>query len=163
MKILSFLVFLLSISMSAQIAIGKPTVDGSGIMDFATGLNKGIILPAVNTTPGTPTNGTFVLDKNDKKIKMLENEIWVDLTKSGNTNSLITNTGTETGQGVIVGSETSPASGILVLESSNHALILPKISNPEINVKSPYPGMMCYDTVSKSMAIFDGVAWNYWK
>lgn len=163
MKILNLVALLVSASLCAQIAIGKESVTGSGILDFGTGSNKGIILPAVNITPSNPTNGTFVLDKNDRKIKMLENEIWIDLTKSGDTNSLIANTGTENGKGVIIGAETSAASGVLVLESPNRALILPKIENPEINVKSPYPGMMCYDTASKTMAIFDGVAWNYWK
>lgn len=163
MKILNLLALILSASLCAQVAIGKETVDGSGILDFGTGLNKGIILPAVSSTGGITTNGSFVLDKNDQKIKMFENEIWVDLTKIGNTSSLIANNGTQTGSGVIIGAEASTASGVLVLESSNRALILPKISNPEINVKSPYPGMICYDTASKMMAVYDGTAWNYWK
>ena len=42
-------------------------------------------------------------------------------------------------------------------------MILPKVNQPEINVKSPYPGMICYDTASKTVAIFDGKVWNYWK
>lgn len=162
-SIINISILVLSFSLNAQVAIGKESVSGSGILDFGTGLNKGIILPAVTTMPGTPTNGTFVLDKNDKKIKMLQNEIWVELSKSGNTNTLVSNSGTETGRGVIIGAGSSTASGVLILESATQALILPKIANPEINVKSPYPGMMCYDTVNKSMAIFDGTAWNYWK
>lgn len=164
MKTLNILFFfIMSVSVSAQMAIGKESVSGSGILDFGTGLNKGIILPAVTTMPASPTNGTFVLDKNDRKIKMLENEIWVEMTNSGNTDSLVANSGTENGRGVIVGADTSAATGVLIMESANRALILPNISDPELNVKSPYPGMMCYDTVSKSIAIFDGTVWNYWK
>ena len=37
------------------------------------------------------------------------------------------------------------------------------IGYPHLNVKSPYPGMMCFDTVSNTLAVFDGENWNYWK
>ena len=30
------------------------------------------------------------------------------------------------------------------------------------DVFSPYPGMMCYDMASKTVAIFDGTQWSYW-
>ncbi|WP_353117470.1 hypothetical protein [Myroides odoratus] len=53
--------------------------------------------------------------------------------------------------------------GIVVLEGSTKALVLPKIMNPHLTVKSPYPGMMCYDSNRKALAVFDGVLWNYWK
>jgi len=62
-----------------------------------------------------------------------------------------------------VGSDTTTAPGVLVMESSNKALILPKVATPHLNVKNPYPGMICYDTVSKTMAVFDGLKWSYWK
>jgi hypothetical protein len=57
----------------------------------------------------------------------------------------------------------SNAKGVLVLESADKAMILPKITNPHTTVKNPYPGMMCYDLTSKSLAVFDGANWNYWK
>ncbi|WP_148043492.1 hypothetical protein [Chryseobacterium sp. G0240] len=62
-----------------------------------------------------------------------------------------------------MGASTSSAPGVLVLESANKALILPKVAAPHLNVKNPYPGMICYDTASKSMAVFDGLKWSYWK
>jgi len=163
MKILNLLIFAMSISLSAQIAIGKENVEGSGILDFGFGQNKGIILPAVTATSQTPVNGTILFDQNDKKIKILENKIWLELSKSGSTEDLLISDEKESGEGVILGAESSAVSGVLVLESSNQALILPKIADPEINVKSPYPGMICYDITSKSLAVFDGIAWNYWK
>jgi hypothetical protein len=160
---------------TAQISIGgKQNVEGtSTIMDFnSTAANtSGIILPAVenvnNSLSALPStnNGTFVFDKSTNKIRMYENNTWKDLTDTGNSSSLIANSSDETGgdQGVIIGSENSGAKGILILESTDKALILPKIQNPHITVKSPYPGMICYDAASKSLAVFDGNVWSYWK
>ena len=96
---------------------------------------------------------------------MYENNTWVDLTDVGDQSSVIPNLSDDSSQnqGVIIGSETSDAKGVLVLESSDKALILPRISSPHLTVKSPYPGMLCYDTVGLALAIFDGKVWSYWK
>ena len=150
----------------AQVSIGKNTVDGtSTIMDFQESTTNGIILPAVNTTPtynSATNNGTFIFDLVDNKVKMYENESWENLSEAGSKPTQL-NTSTEIGDGVIIGSETTDAIGVLVLESDSKALILPKVDQPEVNVKSPYPGMICYDKISKSLAVFDGKVWNYWK
>ncbi len=69
----------------------------------------------------------------------------------------------DVGGGVVLGADSSSASGVLVLESSDKALILPKVTNPHLNMKSPTIGAMCYDTTSKSIAIFNGKEWAYWK
>ncbi|MFC3160490.1 hypothetical protein SAMN05443633_102181 [Chryseobacterium arachidis] len=160
--------------LNGQIAIGKPNIDGnSTILDFdniATN-TRGIILPAVSNTnstlSSTPTanNGTFIFDLSDNKIKMYENNIWKDLSDAGNSSAVAVNSTAELPslQGVIMGSSASDAKGILVLESANKSMILPKIANPHTTVKSPYPGMMCYDTAGKAIAVFDGNVWNYWK
>lgn len=153
---------------SAQVAIAKENVDGNNtILDFnSTPTNTlGLILPAVNslTALTASNNGTFLFDKTDKKVKMYEKNGWVPLSDAGDASAIIPNSTPEIGREVIIGAPSSPAKGILVLESNNKALILPKVSNPHISVKSPYPGMLCYDTTSKSLAVFDGVNWNYWK
>ncbi|WP_322969496.1 hypothetical protein [Faecalibacter sp. LW9] len=159
---------------SAQVAIGKETINGtSTILDFYDAADnfRGIILPAVNDTSAAlaantiANNGTFLFDRTDKKVKMYENGAWVELSEEGDYANLIVNTSDENNQeqGVIIGSETSEAKGVLVLESADKAVILPKIANPHATVNSPYPGMMCYDTASKSLAVFDGSVWNYWK
>ncbi|UHO40389.1 hypothetical protein H5J24_10695 [Chryseobacterium capnotolerans] len=41
--------------------------------------------------------------------------------------------------------------------------MISRVANPYINIKSPYSGVICYDTVSKTMAVFDGLKWSYWK
>lgn len=169
--IITSLVLFAAIAANGQVAIGKEDINGSStILDFYDGANnfRGIILPAVQATPtslSAANNGTFLFDVSEKKIKMYENGTWIDLSEEGDITNLEVNTSDENNQeqGVIIGSETSEAKGVLVLESTDKAMILPKISNPHETVKSPYPGMMCYDTVSKSLAIFDGKVWNYWK
>ena len=169
---------------NAQVSIGgKKSVEGnSTLLDFnsdasgnkveGTGTNTfGIIVPAVEdltkVLADAPENnhGTFLFDKNDSKMKMYEDGIWKNLGEAGDKTKLVSNTSAEqTSQhGTIIGSPTSDAKGALILESSNKAMILPRIANPHLTVKSPYAGMMCYDTVSKSLAVFDGANWNYWK
>lgn len=162
---------LVSIFSLGQISIGKDNINGaSTILDFNEGNNtRGIILSTVNNvsnalaTSSTNNNGTFLLDKSDNKIKMYENNVWVALSGVGDSSQAFINPSAEIGEGLIIGSETTQSKGVLVLESDNKAMILPKIANPHTTVKSPYPGMICYDTVSKALAVFDGKVWNYWK
>lgn len=160
---------------SAQVAIGKTSINGNNtILDFndSSSNTNGIILPAIadksTALASTAANnhGTFIFDKSDNRIKMYENGNWVSLSDDTGDGTEITNhpnSSPEKGKGVIIGAQSSSAKGVLVLESNNKALILPRISKPEINVKSPYPGMMCYDTDSMSLAVYDGARWNYWK
>lgn len=161
----------------AQIIIGKNNIESPNIIldfDYDGGNNKrGIILPAVTELPDTPANGTFVFDTTDNTVKVfylnnLNVAEWVDLTGHEGSGSFDTDTRNhlvateETGDGTIIGADDG-AEGVLVLESSNKSMILPKVASPHINVKSPYPGMMCYDTVTKSLAVFDGTKWYFWR
>ncbi|TKC08521.1 hypothetical protein [Pedobacter frigoris] len=162
--ILSILLFSYSVGLKAQTAIEKRTADGSSVIDFAAGTTKGIILPAVETLPATPANGTFLLYKIDQKIKMYQNGAWIDLSEAGSTTAIVPYSGNvDNGKKTIIGNRTTTADGVLVLEASDKAMILPKVANPHLTVKGPYPGMMCYDTISKSLAVFDGKLWNFWK
>lgn len=152
-----------SLTVLGQTAIEKYTVDGDGILDFASGTSKGIILPAVEILPAVPANGTFVYHKNDQKVKMFENGVWVNLSDVGDNTAILPYNGTATSKQTIIGATSTAAAGALVLESTSKALILPKVASPHLNVPSPYPGMMCYDTDAKALAVFDGAVWNYWK
>lgn len=151
----------------AQVAIGKQVVDGdSTVLDFnnVSGNTKGLILPATSGVPtGSLVNGTFVFDVTDNKVKVYENDTWKLLSDAGSSSAIVANNTAELGKGVIIGASTSTADGVLVLEAADKAMILPQIATPHINVKNPYPGMICYDTTSKTLAIFDGSVWNYWK
>lgn len=171
----------------ASVAFGQVSIGGnesvkgnSTILDFAGGTatessadqattnEKGIILPAVGSSPTTldaNNNGTFLFDRNLKMVRMFENGSWVNLSDASGSDipSAMVNASNEVGKGVIIGAQSSSAKGVLVLESTDKAMILPHIKNPHTTVKSPYPGMMCYDTVSNSLAVYDGTRWNYWK
>lgn len=154
-----------SICSFAQMGIGKDNLGTSVLLDFGDNDSNtnGIILPAVNVQPQNAANGTFVLDYASAKVKMKQNDVWVDLSDKGNVSSIKTNSSAEIGQGVVLGAKASTANGVLVLEHETKALVLPKVVNPDKTVIGPYPGMICYDTESKSIAVFDGVSWNYWK
>ncbi|MDM1042743.1 MULTISPECIES: hypothetical protein [Empedobacter] len=161
---------------NAQVSFGgKETVEGTAtLVDFnnTPGNFRGIILSAVENnskalaSTASENNGTFLYDNSDSKVKMYENGTWVNLSPAGDNTAIIVNTSADKSsenQGVIIGKSTSNAKGILVLESADKAIILPRIANPDTTVKSPYPGMICYDTISKSLAVFNGIVWNYWK
>lgn len=148
---------------TGQTAIEKHTVDGDGILDFASGTTKGIILPAVETLPATPANGTFLYDKNAQMVKMYENGVWVNLTDEGDNSAVLPYSGTDINKQTVIGATGTNVAGVLVLEATDKGLILPKVASPHLNVPSPYPGMMCYDTDAKALAVFDGEVWSYWK
>jgi len=155
---------LLGGSATAQVAIDKLTVNGSSaLLDFPSGSTKGIILPAVATLPGTPANGTFLFDKNEAKVKMYQNGSWVELSDEGDAADVLPYNGTAKNTQTVMGDETTAVDGVLVLEAADKAMILPKVASPHLNVPKPYPGMMCYDTDAKALAVFDGSVWSYWK
>ncbi|NML68718.1 hypothetical protein HHL23_02750 [Chryseobacterium sp. RP-3-3] len=151
-------------SINAQVGMGKTSVDGDAILDFPVA-ETGIILPIVETLPtgSAASNGTFLLDKTDSTIKMRENDLWVPLSDTGSLTGIMLNASAETGGGVIIGAASSPAQGVLVLESASKALVLPKVNDPVTSMKSPIAGTICYDTVSKTVAVFDGLKWSFWK
>lgn len=152
------------VQISAQIAINNSNINSFAVLDFPLGTKKGIILPIIETLPNNAVNGTILMDKNDMKIKMKQNGLWVEMSGLGSIAGINFNTSSENANtSLIIGASSSTATGALVLESTTKALILPKIASPHLNVKSPRAGMICYDTVSNTMAIFDGVNWNYWK
>ncbi|MDM1547184.1 hypothetical protein HX096_04850 [Empedobacter falsenii] len=88
----------------------------STLMQFEDGYTNGIILPANDQAPINPTNGTFILDQSDKRVKVFENNQWKNLSYEGNLSDIISNPSDDLGDGVILGSETSNAKGVLVLE-----------------------------------------------
>ncbi|TDL99938.1 MAG: hypothetical protein C4K58_01455 [Flavobacteriaceae bacterium] len=164
---------LFSAGVQAQVAIGKSDVNGSAtILDFAEGTTSGIILPRVESLPPS-VGGTFVYDATDLKVKVYGKVLdengnpvstsWIALTDTqGEFDSAIQDDFDEKHEGSIIGASNSSKEGVLVLESSNKAMILPKIANPEVNVKSPEAGMMCYDTVTKNLLVYNGKEWYSW-
>ncbi|MEZ4854174.1 hypothetical protein [Flavobacterium sp.] len=165
-KIISIIVLFTPIIIFSQVSIGKASVDGDGILDFENPARGGIILPAVTTLPtGTAaTNGTIIYDYNNGCVKIRQNNAWENLTpKVGDTSTINLNTATDSGNGVVIGTNPATADGVLVLESNSKALILPRIDQPHLNLVNPHPGTMCYDTYNKALAVFDGSKWYFYK
>ena len=169
----------------AQVAIGKSNISNTSVsLEFGTG-NKGIILPWATNSSGVslPTSGnksgTFILDVNDKKVKLSKNDgTWFDLTvhnlekpaTGGNiaiNNALQTNAAfpEKTDAKTMIGGNptTDSTPGILVLADTNKAMIPPLVTDPATNIKNPAPGMMVYDSAKKLLAVYNGTVWSYWR
>lgn len=148
---------------TAQIAVGKETLTNpSVLLEFNTEA-KGIILPSVAAAPGA-AGGTFVFNTADRSVQVFQNTGWTLLTDSSQgVVHPYSNSGTETGSGVIIGATASTKPGVLVMESATKAMVLPKVANPHLTIQEAIAGTMVYDTVSSSLAVYDGARWSYWK
>ena len=174
---------LVSACASAQVAIGKAsltkladniTPNPSISLEFGNE-NRGIVLPWVTSTAAVTgvVNGTLVYNTTDKKVYVKYASGWKDLSvdATGTTIDPIDNVDGLTLQNslndldtakVSIGTPTSTP-GILVLEDTNKAMVLPKVASPHLNIVKPSPGMMVYDTTKKQLAVFNGTVWSFWK
>jgi hypothetical protein len=153
------------------------------LLEFALGQNKGIILPYVRTMPSgvNLTEGTILVDATDAtkaKVKYY-NGSWQDLSSGneanlnqfsvsgGATQNVMTaqpSTVTEVADSkAVIGANSSAAKGVLVLESTTKAMVLPIVAKTD-DVPDPAPGMMVYvnKTGAKRLAVFNGAKWTYW-
>ena len=165
--------------------IGTAGVKTSVLLEFAhiPGQNKGIIVPYVRVLPTTlPTRveGTIVLDASSPAAARMKfynaNTVplsngWFDLSgQDGNVSGALTNQPTVVQapeiatSKAIIGSTSSAADGVLVLESTTKAMVLPQVMDVQL-IPSPSPGMMVYvnKTGAKRLAVFNGAKWSFWK
>lgn len=182
-KIISTLLLITMFSANAQViigdAVGTAAVKTSVLLEFAANQNKGLILPYVRTMPsGTKlTEGTILLDASDPTQARVKyyNGTWKDL--SGQAADLtaakaLPNFATEQSLSItenpdskaIIGASSSAADGVLVLESTTKAMVLPTVTDVQL-VPSPSPGMMVYinKAGAKRLAVFNGSKWSFWK
>ncbi|WDF46046.1 hypothetical protein PQ459_14190 [Chryseobacterium sp. KACC 21268] len=174
----------------AQVIIGNTigTVPSgqkeSVLLEFASGQNKGIILPYVRIVPSGSrlSEGTMVLDATDPQrakiiyyngvIDMNSSDGWFDLS-NGDTADLTSIMGTQPSPAavtefseskMIIGSNSSSSDGVLVLESQSKAMVLPMVTNTD-DIPDPAPGMLVYINKegAKRLAVYNGNAWTYWK
>lgn len=138
---LFILIISLSCTVSAQVAIGKTSVSNSSVsLEFGTA-DRGIILPWATSAAEVSgaVNGTMIYDLTDHKVKVKYAAGWKDLSvdATGTTvdpvtntdgvliqNTASENTSAKTGIGTL-----TAAPGILVLEDTNKAMILPKVAS----------------------------------
>lgn len=170
-------------SLSAQVIIGGATGsagnNSSVLLDFPLPQNnnnesRGIILPYVTTLPSASSSaGTILLDAStasEAKVVYSNGTNWIDLS-SGNTYNISNELGiqptsiTEDSNGkVIIGADTTSSDGVLVLEATDKAMVLPQVESTD-DIISPAPGMMVYikKQDAKRLAVFNGNKWTYWK
>lgn len=182
-NIFSILTLMVSCTAFSQVVIGSDVgtaADNTSVLlDFASGQKKGIILPYVRTLPAAGTGlseGTIVLDASDPskaKVKSYNGTAgWFDLS-NGNEADVTTamaiqpgaaNVAENIGSKAIIGSRSSAAEGVLVLESSTKAMVLPMVNTTD-EVADPAPGMVVYvnKAGAKRLAVYNGAGWTYWK
>lgn len=167
MKTIFSAIFLLSVqAVFGQVAIGKTSIDGSAILDFKENTNKAIILPWIqDLTKVTHSAGTLLFDATEKKVKWFDGTIWNDLSIHTGTVDLteikdLQESGTQSG--VIIGDVAGAPVGVVVLNKPGKALVLPKNTEPWLNIKQPEPGTVTYDTTNNLVCIFNGTEWTFW-
>ena len=170
-------VVFVSISIHAQIAIGKQAVSNTSVsLEFDTTENRGLILPYVETKTGITENGTIIYDVTDHKVKYLKDfgtGLWANLSEDdgtaatiGTANIAIQTLKTDSNSakaaiGTTAATDTTP--GVLVLTDADKAMILPRVASPHLNIINPAAGMMVYDTTKRQLAVYNGTVWSFWK
>ncbi|MRI63342.1 hypothetical protein EDM00_04945 [Ornithobacterium rhinotracheale] len=177
--LLSFAVFS---ALNAQVAVERADVRGDGLIDFVPNDGRGLALPTLTSKQLTTQVGAMAFGaypdtkgqlqaeiyyvNNQGKPVVLSSDAFLGKPDTGgkfNGKLQTPNAALSKEQGVIIGSLESDAKGVLIFESKDKAPILPQVEDPVNNIPSPEPGTICYDTKSKSLAVFDGVNWYFWK
>lgn len=176
MKNLAIIIFsIISMTGFSQVAIGKSSVSSNSVSLEFGNQNRGLLLPWVTNTDDVAgaVDGTMVYALNDKKVKVKYVSGWKDLSvnSEGKTIDPVTNVdgvaiqdaANENPNAKVSIGEPSSTPGILVLEDTDKAMILPKVADPHLNIMNPSPGMMVYDITKKLLAVFNGTFWSYWR
>lgn len=187
-KLLLLIMLPVSNLLFSQLVIGNETGTAadktSVLLDFAQGQNKGIILPYTRTVPSGQrlAEGTLILDASNPlkaKVKLYNGIVtpespdgWLDLSSGNEADVSSAMTGQPDADAVtespvaqvIIGADNSEADGVLVLESEDHAMILPMVDSTD-DIVNPAPGMIVYINRegAKRLAVFNGAVWTYWK
>lgn len=163
MKKYTFIIFsFISLCAFAQVAIGKTEVEGSAILDFKSDTNKGIILPWTSSVTN-PSPGMLIYNTTDKKVMYRDNTTWQDLSiNTGSVDTQEIENLSEVGEGLIIGDVSGAAEGVLVLNDNTKALVLPKNSEPWLNIQDPEAGTIVYDTKNNLLCVYNGAEWTFW-
>ncbi|MFC4164539.1 hypothetical protein ACFOWU_12800 [Epilithonimonas zeae] len=186
-KIISIILISVSATAFSQVRIGKSDAANlsstSVLLEFGDTKDKGIVLPYVETVPAEgstqATGGTIIFDvsaNTEYKIKVKnQNAGWRDLSvQSGYSTSVetivkpvqATPLADNTNAKAIIGSSTSAADGILVLESTDKAMVLPIVDDYKA-IKNPSPGMLAFlkglTANEHRLIVFNGQKWTFWR
>ncbi|MBB4807596.1 hypothetical protein HNP38_002902 [Chryseobacterium defluvii] len=105
----------------------------------------------------TASAGTIAFDEITGSFRYYNGTGWSVADAGGVTGGNPTNTDTNT-KGVIIGASASSVQGAVILEASNKALVLPKVSNALV-IASPPKGLIVYDMALKAVQVYNGTSW----
>ena len=128
--------------------------------------NKGILLPAVDSESAVnqAVPGTLIFDALDKKVKLRLSNSWKDMSIVSNGKMYPTPAFISEAKAakVTIGSTVSSTAGILVLEDTNKAMILPTVKT-YADIINPSAGMMVYLSGVNQVAFYNGSVWTFWQ
>lgn len=160
-KIIVIMLVAMGFSATAQTAIGKNAVtNDSCLLEFGTEA-RGIRLPLVaNAASMAPTPGTLVFDTATGSFRYYYGS-WSAATAGGSTGGAPT--GTDSGGPVIIGADTTSATGgALILEAASKALVLPAINEVAKSMATPVKGLIVWDDSINGIAVYNGTSWRYY-
>jgi len=147
--------FLSCISTQAQVLIDRHLATSASVtLEFGT-QTRGILLEPA-TLPASPSAGTIIFDDSTASLRYYNGSSWSTAATGGTINTVVDYTTTSQ---VIINSTFSSATGLFIIEATNRALVLPKLSNGLLAIKSPTPGLLYYDTLLKAMMVYNGNLW----
>lgn len=161
-------------TVSAQVifgdAVGTAANKTSVLMEFPNTGNKGFILPYVTNKSAITTPGSMILDASvptAAKVKYYNGTSWIDLSvQPANVTSYLgvqPPAQEQANAKVVLGSATSTADGVLVLESATKAMVLP-IASSYKNIINPAPGTVTLLTngTLRILAVYNGTQWSFY-
>ena len=179
-NIFAIILFAMMSEANAQViigdAIGTAPIKTSVLLEFAANQNKGIIVPYVRTLPAATSSnhGTILLDASTAtaaRMKYSNGSTWIDLSgQNANVTTVLSSqpladsTRDLPDSKAVIGAASSEVDGVLVLESTTKAMVLPQVSDVQ-NVVDPSPGMMVFVNREKKkrLAVFNGAKWSFWE
>ncbi|NIF05423.1 hypothetical protein F3J23_08200 [Chryseobacterium sp. Tr-659] len=148
----------------AQVVIGNSAqfLTAGGVLDLSNEAAP-LVVPNIGSQPADAVEGTVIFDSSVNKVIYKKDTGWEELTKNTGIRNVptVSFTGIES-RGVIIGNTSTQAPGVLVLESSNMGLVLPRANTPQ-NIVEPTSGSVIYDESKKMLAVYNGVEWSFWE
>lgn len=168
-----FLLLVCSISFksySQQVSIGEKEkfLSTSSILEFPDNDTRGIVLPKIHPKDRVSSyQGTLYYDILDKKVIYAgrERPAWGDLSiQVGSFNDTSQDSLQEVpGARTYIGNNPNKSiDGVLVLDSTDKALVLPRVESPHLNIINPPAGTIVYDIKANLLCVYNGKEWTFW-
>jgi hypothetical protein len=99
----------------------------------------------------------LIFDDVAGSLRFFNGSAWSPSTTGGTTNTVADYS--TAGQIVIIDAPISDATGILVIENSSKAVVLPTLNYGLFGFKNPVAGLLYYDSTLKSLMVYNGNSW----